>query len=127
VTEAEAGERADVDDDANEYHLPLFVYGTLRDPLIVRSLVGAVVWKTEPAIALGRRHQVSASYPAVSFQSPEDEIQGELLWLAPEAFENAIRRLDDYEGSPEVFRRVRIRVRLKEGHVQAYSYEWHHE
>lgn len=63
-------------------------------------------------------------FPAARFSASGDEIEGELIWLDREQFEDTIARLDDYEGVPGLFRRVQIRVQTESEEVEAYAYEW---
>jgi gamma-glutamylcyclotransferase (GGCT)/AIG2-like uncharacterized protein YtfP len=104
-------------------NLPLFVYGTLLERPIRDSVLGPAVLRTERAAARGRWENAT-DYPAVSFRDPVSEISGELLWLMPERLEVSLRRADQYEGAPWLYRRVLIRVRAGEKEVRAYAYEW---
>lgn len=110
----------------DEVPLPLFVYGTLRSPEVVRTLVGPHVQGRKPAVAMGHRHEHPASFPAVSFDAPDEEIEGELIWFDPQDFAHVIWRLDEYEAVPDLFRRIRIRVRVGSEEADAYVYEWSH-
>ena len=108
--------------DQTEY-LPLFVYGTLLERPIRDSVLGQSVLRTERAAARGRWEE-AAGYPAASFRDPVSEISGELVWLIPERFEVSLQRADQYEGAPQLYRRVRMRVRAGEKEIRAYAYEW---
>src|ERR1700749_3950705 len=109
-------------DDQIEY-LPLFVYGTLLERPIPDRVLGPSVLRTERAAA-GGRWENATDYPAVSFRDPVSEISGELLWLMPERLEVSLRRADQYEGAPWLYRRVLIPVRAGGKEVLAYAYEW---
>lgn len=106
--------------------LPVFAYGTLRDPEVLRYL-GVTIIERRSAVALGRRHTTLTSYPAVSFEAREEEIVGELLWLDPSHFETALRRLDRYERLPQLFERIRLTVKSGDDEYEAYAYGWRHE
>jgi gamma-glutamylcyclotransferase (GGCT)/AIG2-like uncharacterized protein YtfP len=108
---------------ADDLPLPIFAYGTLRDAAVLTA-IGVFVTARGPAVAFGRRHDVSATFPAVSFTAPNEAIDGELLWLNPAEFERAIRRLDEYEGTPSLFQRVQIVVCHEDQEIQAYAYGW---
>lgn len=106
--------------DQAEY-LPLFVYGTLLERPVRDAVLGQSVLRTERAVARGRWEKAT-DYPAASFRDPVSEINGELVWLEPERFEVSLRRADQYEGAPRLYRRVRIRVRAGEKEMRAYAY-----
>ena len=109
-------------------YLPVFSYGTLCDPDVLESLVGPVVRERIPARARGRRHTVAAAYPAVSFPAGgadgEEEVAGELIWLDRDTMAASLAALDAYEGTPVLFRRVRVDARTDRGRMPAWAYEW---
>lgn len=109
---------------ASDSYLPLFVYGTLREGESAAGLIEGTVVHRAAACAMGRREDVGAHYPAVTFGVADEEISGELLWLDRDQFARTIAGLDAYEGVPTLFRRVRIRVRTGDEELEAYAYEW---
>jgi gamma-glutamylcyclotransferase (GGCT)/AIG2-like uncharacterized protein YtfP len=107
-----------------ETYLPLFVYGSLREDGVSRVALGHVVLRRVEAVAYGRWEEGTFGFPAASFAETIERIPGELLWLRPERFAQAIAKLDEYEGVPTLFRRVRVRAHAGSEEVDAYAYEW---
>jgi gamma-glutamylcyclotransferase (GGCT)/AIG2-like uncharacterized protein YtfP len=96
----------------------LFVYGTLRDPELVRSLTGRV-FPFRPARLLGWRlvppEQAPSGYPEVE-PCPGAWVDGLLL----EGLDShALRSLDSYE---EGYVRRRVTVHVAGGTVDAHVY-----
>lgn len=95
----------------NIYPLPLFVYGTLRDPDLVAAVLGRRLQTVYPARAPGWRavHYPGRVYPAL-VRAPGAAAQGLLITgLSP--FERDL--LDAYEG--EEYRRTPIATMLLDG------------
>lgn len=105
-------------------YLPLFVYGTLREGESASDLIEETVVRRAAAHAVGRREEVGAHYPTVTFTVAGEEIPGELLWLDRDRFARTIAKLDAYEGVPNLFRRVRIQARAGDETLEAYAYDW---
>jgi gamma-glutamylcyclotransferase (GGCT)/AIG2-like uncharacterized protein YtfP len=104
--------------------IPVFAYGTLLKEEVQSQLLNDVVIHREPAVAKGRNIAINEEYPAVRFSGNGRDIEGQLLWLNSEAYETALERLDEYEGTPSLFARVVIDV-VGGGQVhRAFAYEW---
>jgi gamma-glutamylcyclotransferase (GGCT)/AIG2-like uncharacterized protein YtfP len=97
----------------------LFVYGTLMDPEICRSLLGRTPLR-EPAELAGyeRRTVRHASYPAIT-ATAGTTVRGLLLRRISNS-ELAV--LDDYEG--DEYERIRVKARVNEIDVEAWAYVW---
>jgi gamma-glutamylcyclotransferase (GGCT)/AIG2-like uncharacterized protein YtfP len=108
----------------DDLYLPLFVYGTLRDPETLTAVIGSIAVRRAPATARGRLGNYGTTYPTATFVHPEGEIIGELLWLPPEVFQVSLLRLDRYEGTPDLFRRIRVTAKSSDKELSAYAYEW---
>jgi gamma-glutamylcyclotransferase (GGCT)/AIG2-like uncharacterized protein YtfP len=104
--------------------LPLFVYGTLKSDEVARGVLEPFVERRAPAAARGHRPDTGRLFPAVIFDDAGKEIDGELAWIRPEAFADAMKVLDDYEGVPGLFERVKITVSADGDEVEAYAYQW---
>jgi gamma-glutamylcyclotransferase (GGCT)/AIG2-like uncharacterized protein YtfP len=104
-------------------YLPLFAYGSLRRGDRAAGLVDSHITRRESAVARGRKVDTGAWYPGVAFGSG-GEIRGELLWIDRNTYAEVLERIDDFEGVPSRFRRVRISVVAERGPVEAYAYEW---
>src|SRR5215813_7463055 len=96
-------------------HTRLFVYGTLRrDPshelfqLLARNakLLGE-------AVVEGKLYDLG-EYPGMIYRANGGHVIGELYQVNPEAWENVIERLDEYEGcrpidpEPHEYRRILV-------------------
>lgn len=96
----------------------LFVYGTLKDPERVRSLLGREL-EAKPAELVGWRlvpaSHSGSGYPEIE-PSPEGRVRG-LLLLGVDA--QALTALDDYE---EGYIRKRVRVCVEQAWVEAEVY-----
>ena len=107
--------------------LPIFVYGTLRRGESAEDLVARDVSRRAPARAKGRLLQIGAPYPAAVFLSDATGyVDGELMWLAPAAYDAALDRVDEYENVPFLFRRITITVESEGGAVEAWAYTYTH-
>lgn len=103
--------------------LPLFVYGSLRDPAIRRRLLGRRGdFTTRPARLEGYARQAVAGfgYPFIVPSGPEACVEGELLEGLGQR-EYAI--LDAYEDVEDgLYLRVRVTVQTPDGPVDAWVY-----
>lgn len=102
--------------------LPLFAYGTLRDATVRDFLLGDVIEHREEGTAQGR-WVVADGTPAAVFGDGVEEIEGELLWIRPVSYDRALRQLDSYE-TPELYRRIEVRVTVGPELIEAFAYEW---
>ncbi len=96
----------------------LFVYGTLKDPNLMRSLTGRE-FPARPAELAGWRlapaSRSESGYPEIE-PSPRDRVAGLLLSGLDG---DALRVLDQYE---EGYVRRRVQVRVDQGWVEAEVY-----
>jgi gamma-glutamylcyclotransferase (GGCT)/AIG2-like uncharacterized protein YtfP len=103
--------------------LPLFVYGSLRDPRVRARLLGRDTnLATRPAILRGHARQMvpDFGYPFVVAAAPESQVDGEVL-LGLQTHEYAI--LDAYEDVDEgLYVRVRVSVETPDGALEAWTY-----
>jgi gamma-glutamylcyclotransferase (GGCT)/AIG2-like uncharacterized protein YtfP len=107
--------------------LPVFAYGTLRRGESAEDVVARDVTRRAPARARGRLLAIGAPYPAAVFLPDANEhVDGELMWLAPSAYEAALDRIDDYENVPFLFRRVTITAESDGVEVKAWAYTYTH-
>ena len=97
--------------------LPLFVYGSLIDPIHRAEVVGRFV-EGAPAILYGYARSISRHWYVYRCEGARTEglvITG----LAPDDF----ARLDRYEDVPSLYTRERIEVmQLSEGRVRCWVY-----
>lgn len=80
--------------------IPLFVYGTLRQPAIQRALVGRTL-KGDVDILPGYYRDDAGMYP-VALPRESAQIEGEILHFTPEELD----KIDIYEG--DGYRRVQV-------------------
>lgn len=107
--------------------LPVFAYGTLRRGESAEDIVARDVTRRAPARTKGRLLAIGAPYPAAVFLADGGEhVEGELMWLAPAAYDAALDRIDDYENVPFLFRRVTITVESDGVEVKAWAYTYTH-
>ncbi len=109
---------------AAERHLPLFVYGYLKQGGIGHHLVAPSLERVEHATARGRRSDTGADYPGIVFSEEGEEIAGELLHLRADDWQEMLVKLDDYEGAPERYSRITTTVRCGTDDVECYVYQW---
>lgn len=111
--------------------LPVFVYGTLRPgEKNHRRYLGGRTTRIVPAVARGELRFVSGEgYPCVT--PGEGIVKGELIFLAPDRYEETLHRLDELEeydeGSEEksVYLRRRAAVTLPDGSsAEGWIYYW---
>lgn len=113
--------------ETKEAQLPVFAYGTLRRGESAEDLVARDVTRRAPARAAGRLLAIGAPYPAAVFRADAGEhVDGELMWLAPAAYEAALDRMDDYENVPFLFRRIVITVESEGAAIKAWAYTYTH-
>ena len=102
--------------------LPLFVYGSLRDPDLRTFLFGERAdLATRPANLprFSRHHSAAIGYPYI-VPDPSSRVEGELL-LGLGAGDYAI--LDAYEDVEDgLYERVAVTVETPEGPVSAWTY-----
>jgi gamma-glutamylcyclotransferase (GGCT)/AIG2-like uncharacterized protein YtfP len=107
-----------------EIHPPrLFVYGTLQPGRLRWPYLEPFSLGHRPAAVGGRLYDSGKGWPAAVFAGPDDEpIPGTLVDLDPAQAVEALRVLDEVEGSVEgLFRRVAVVTGDGE---RAWSYEW---
>lgn len=101
--------------------LPVFAYGTLRDPAIHDFLLSGAIEHRRDGTARGRWIAVGGA-PAAVFRDGDDEINGELLYIRPTSYDRALRQLDSYETS--LYQRIELLVSTGPALVKAFAYEW---
>jgi gamma-glutamylcyclotransferase (GGCT)/AIG2-like uncharacterized protein YtfP len=103
--------------------LPLFVYGSLRDPRVRARLLGQDRdLRTCPAVLRGHARQEAPGfdYPFVVPADADARVEGELL-LGLEAADYAV--LDRYEDLEDgLYRRVAVTVETPDGRADAWTY-----
>lgn len=82
---------------------PLFVYGTLMRGEPAYPLVAAYVLAVAPARLAGVNLYSLGAYPLAV--AGRGHITGELFWLRPDQYDEALRHLDAYEG-PQYTREI---------------------
>ncbi len=98
------------------YHL--FVYGTLMDTHLLKTITGKV-FEGEPAELPGyRKVDPPYSYPLL-LPDPRHKVEGLLL---KNVDREAIRRIDHYEDEGHLYRRCKVKVRARNTTVEAYVY-----
>ncbi|HYD46772.1 MAG TPA: gamma-glutamylcyclotransferase family protein [Terriglobales bacterium] len=87
--------------------MELFVYGTLRDPELVRDLTGSYFDRV-PAVLHGyRRIEMPRRYPWIEEADADHAVEGVLLLgLDPPA----LTTIDTYECLGELYRRIEVEV-----------------
>ncbi|GBD25469.1 hypothetical protein HRbin30_00792 [bacterium HR30] len=96
----------------------LFVYGTLRDPALVKELTGRSFDTEEAWLLDHERRQLPHTYPFV-VPAPGHRVRGLLLRNVDSA---ALAALDRYECEGVLYARVRARVKTRHGIEDAYVY-----
>lgn len=109
---------------ASEEVLPLFVYGTLCSGEEAEWILRDAQVRRIPGEAIGESVETGTPYPGVVFVPSGRPVAGEIVWLQPEAFTDTMRRLDEYEDVPDLYRRVRVVASTPDGDIEAYAYEW---
>ncbi len=107
---------------ALEDQLPVFVYGTLRRGQVAHAWISWAVDAVEPAKTWGQRAETGAWFPAVVFEIPAEMIEGEVLHLRPDVYEEVLEYLDQYEGV-DVALYERVTISLEDGR-KALAYSW---
>lgn len=98
--------------------MELFVYGTLVNPALVRSLTGKTV-SAKPARLTGfRRFQNPGSYPYI-LPSPDDCVEGVILCSLDAA---DLEKLDRYEAEGDLYFRTEIEVQTDCGPRRCETY-----
>lgn len=95
--------------------IDVFVYGTLKDPSVVRMVLGQGK-KTEATLE-GRRATTLEGWKKEGLNVVEDkgsEVEGFLMNVINQQLE----KLDDYEGWPELY--IRIPLTTKDGQALVY-------
>jgi len=106
--------------------LPVFVYGYLKRGGPGHHLVADHLDEVRGAVATGRRVETGADYPGIVFRDGDEGIEGELLYIRPDAFAAVIGVLDAYEQTeaPDMYTRVTTTVSSGGRAVEAYVYEF---
>ena len=112
------------DGDATER--PIFVYGTLRAGESAEDLIAADVVRRVPARASARLLELNAPYPAAFFGPDEGSLPGELVYLKPPSYQDALDRIDQYENVPFLFRRIPVTVEAEGQQIEAWAYTYTH-
>ena len=109
--------------DTGQESLPVFVYGSLRDPEVRARLLGVRTdLSTEPAMLHGHARTLvpGFGYPFVVPADPGDRVDGELL-LGLRAVD--YDALDEYEDVGEgLYERAVVTVQALSGPVRAWVY-----
>ena len=103
--------------------LPLFVYGTLRDPDIRTRVLGERPGLTTcPAILRGhtRRMVPNFEYALAMPAGPADRIEGELILGLADADYPVLDEYEDVDGG--LYVRVAVSVETADGPVDAWTY-----
>ncbi|NTU81043.1 MAG: gamma-glutamylcyclotransferase [Chloroflexales bacterium] len=114
------------------YHLPLFVYGTLRpgQPNYARYLGGQTAAEA-PATLVGAALFTEGPYPflvtAPDMLRPDDMVRGAIIALRPPVYQLVMADLDDLEGYIEgdthnLYERIALEVATAEGPRRAWVY-----
>jgi len=89
----------------------VFVYGTLRDPDLVRRLAGRTFAQRSAVLRGYRRVEPAGRYPWIE-PCAEAQVEGILLCDVDDA---ALARLDEYEDEGRLYAREEVEVRLVDG------------
>lgn len=102
---------------------PIFVYGSLQSDGNAAAVLAAYTVRRERACVPGTVEQRYPLARATFDDEAHDQVDGELVYLDPERYEDALRTTDEYEG--RFFRRVTVNAHLPVGGlVASYAYEW---
>lgn len=119
-----------------KYHLPVFVYGTLRNGHgnYNRILKGKTVQEVQAEIHGMKIHSVSpmgGGFPCMVKGTESHVVQGELMYLDEFDAEATMKRLDTLEGFVEgrphnMYRREKRMVwnKLRSDYTEAWVYIW---
>jgi gamma-glutamylcyclotransferase (GGCT)/AIG2-like uncharacterized protein YtfP len=117
----------DRDPPAAEPQLPVFTYGALRSGESAEDVMARDVGRRVPARAHGRLLAIGAPYPAAVFPPDASSyVDGELVWLKPHAYTQALDRIDQYENVPFLFRRIEVTVEAEGKEIRAWAYTYTH-
>ena len=112
---------------AAEAHLPIFTYGTLRGGESAEDVIARDVARRVPGRARGRLLPLGAPYPAAVFPPDASSyVDGELVWLKPYVYAEALDRIDQYENVPFLFRRIEVTVEAEGKEIRAWAYTYTH-
>jgi gamma-glutamylcyclotransferase (GGCT)/AIG2-like uncharacterized protein YtfP len=121
------------------YHIPVFVYGTLRKGHgnYNNILKGNTVQEVAAEIHGFKIHSVSpygGSFPCMVAAGENEKVQGELMYLDEFDAEETMRRLDRLEGYNEsnpysMYRREKRNVwnKMRSDYTEAWVYIWNSE
>lgn len=96
----------------------VFVYGTLMDPTLVRSLTGRTCRPETARLAGYRRFEPVGSYPYI-LPCAEAVVDGALL---RDLEGPALQRLDEYEGEGDLYLRTAVTVETAGGPRRCVTY-----
>ena len=103
--------------------LPLFVYGSLRDPRVRARLLGKRAdLTTIPAILRGYARQTvpGFDYPFIAPATPDDDVEGEIILGLTEADYPILDRYEDVEDG--LYARTAVALETASGRKVAWAY-----
>jgi gamma-glutamylcyclotransferase (GGCT)/AIG2-like uncharacterized protein YtfP len=103
--------------------LALFIYGSLRDPLVRRRVLGARSdLSTVPAILHGHARQTvpSFDYPFLVPAGPEDRVEGEIILGLTETDYSILDAYEDVDDG--LYLRAEVTVQTADGLARAWTY-----
>jgi gamma-glutamylcyclotransferase (GGCT)/AIG2-like uncharacterized protein YtfP len=103
--------------------LPLFVYGSLRDPRVRQRVLGERAdLTTIPATLRGftRQFVPSFDYPFIVPATPDDRIEGEIILGLKEADYPVLDAYEDVEDG--LYMRIAVSAETADGQVNAWAY-----
>jgi gamma-glutamylcyclotransferase (GGCT)/AIG2-like uncharacterized protein YtfP len=98
----------------------VFVYGTLMPGELRWQALAPFAARWQNATTPGRLWDTGHGYPAATFERGETRIPGVVVWINPDQWDQAVRRLDEIEGEGSLYRRVEVETSVG----SATSYEW---
>lgn len=108
--------------------LPLFAFGTLRRGKANHGILAGAFDRCLPATLRDFRRAVAPhGFPAI-VRCPLARVEGELFFIRPDAYDEALRNCDLLEDLPpgqligRYYRRIEVTVETAEGEFVAWAY-----
>jgi len=107
---------------------PFFVYGTLRQGFRNFIWVAKYVTRVAPATLQGAEMYLvgpKGDFPAIV--PGEGVVKGELLFIHPHKYKDAVKILDYVESEGFLYKRELVEVETGDGKKEAWAYFWINE